>query len=94
MLVTGLGQVEGFLKKAPAARGPLARWARIVETAEWKSIVDARQVMPTADLVKGTNFICFNIGGNKYRLITIVSYALQSIAVVELLTHSDYDRKY
>jgi mRNA interferase HigB len=35
----------------------------------------------------------FNIGGNKYRLITLVDYAYQKVFVRAILTHAEYDRE-
>ena len=94
MLITGLGQLNEVLRKHQNARAPMDRWITIIEDAEWQSIMDAREVFPTADLIKGTALTCFNLGDNKFRLITIVSYATQTVAVVELLTHAEYGRKY
>jgi mRNA interferase HigB len=94
MLITGLGGIDGALRKHSAARQPMGRWIAIVEQVEWHSILDVRQVFPTADLIKGTGLTCFNLGGNKFRLITIISYATQTVAMIELLTHVEYDRKY
>ena len=82
------------LRKHAAARGPLAKWLDIAKAAEWRNIIDARAVWPTADAIKGTGLTCFNIAGNNFRLITIVSYQRQEIAIVEVLTHAEYDKKY
>lgn len=94
MLITGLAGTNDVLKRYSDSRGPLRRWVAIVETAQWQNIMELRRTFPSADLIKDTAYTCFNLGGNKYRLITIVSYALQAVAVVELLTHAEYDRKY
>jgi len=61
---------------------------------QWNDITDARKTFPTADLIKDTNQTCFNIGGNNFRLIAIVSYSRQEILIRELLTHPEYSRKY
>jgi mRNA interferase HigB len=34
----------------------------------------------------------FDISGNKYRLIAVVDYALQAVAVECVLTHAEYDK--
>ncbi len=65
-----------------------------METAQFDDILDLRRVIPTADAIKGTNLTCFNIGGNKYRLIVYISYPLQEAIVREMLTHEQYTRKY
>jgi mRNA interferase HigB len=94
MLILRLAAIEAFLKRHAAARGPMARWVEIAAVSEWHDITDVRRVLPTADAVKGTPFTCFNIGGNNYRLLVIISYSRQQILVHELLTHAEYDKKY
>lgn len=94
MVIAKLVSIDEFLRDAPKARGPMARWTEIVQSAQWQNIMDVRRVFPTADLIVGTPYTCFNIGGNNYRLITIIAYTQQTVTVVELLAHKDYDRKY
>jgi mRNA interferase HigB len=92
--VRNLRPVYKAMRKHASARRPLIQWMRIVQAAEWQSIVDARLTWPTADAVKGTPFTCFNIGGNNFRLIAIVSYTRQTIAIEEVLTHAEYTKRY
>lgn len=66
----------------------------LAEAAQWTSITDVRATFPTADAVKGTAFTCFNIGGNNFRLIVIVSYQRGELAIEEVLTHAEYSKKY
>jgi mRNA interferase HigB len=94
MVVLGLASLDGFLKKNAAARLPMARWAELVEDGTWQDITEVRAVLPTADALKGTNLTCFNIGGNSYRLLTVISYPRQEVYIHELLTHAQYTRKY
>ena len=72
----------------------MTRWVTLAESANWQSINDARKTFPTADAIRGSGLTCFNIGGNNYRLITVVSYRRQAIAIRELLTHAEYSKKY
>jgi mRNA interferase HigB len=82
------------MRKHPAARKPLAAWIRIVEEAAWRNIVEVRSVFPATDAIKKSDLTCFDIGGNNYRLIAIVSYAMQWVVVEEVLTHAEYTKKY
>lgn len=86
--------IDQAARKHAQLRRPLAEWVAIVEKQTWTSIVDARKTFPTADAIKKTPYTCFNIGGNNFRLIAIVSYSLQQVRVVEILTHAEYSRKY
>ncbi|MGB7158395.1 MAG: type II toxin-antitoxin system HigB family toxin [Tepidisphaeraceae bacterium] len=94
MLITGLAAIEGFLKKNASARTPTIRWVELARAATWSDIVAVRETFASADAIKGTNLTCFNIGGNKFRLLTVISYERQQIVIHELMTHAQYDRKY
>jgi mRNA interferase HigB len=43
----------------------------------------------TASLVG--NCVVFNIGGNKYRLVTRVLYASHKVGILKVMTHAEYD---
>lgn len=54
-----------------------------------------RLTFPTADgvsLKNGEALTVFNIGGNKYRLITRIRYDFRLINVRIVLTHAECDR--
>jgi mRNA interferase HigB len=38
------------------------------------------------------NFVIFDIGGNKYRLITCINYKKKAIYIREFLTHAEYSK--
>jgi mRNA interferase HigB len=94
VLILRLASIESFLKRTPPARAPMARWIDIADAAAWRNIVQVRASLPHADAIKGTNLTCFNIGGGKYRLLTVISFDRQEILIRELITHAEYDRKY
>jgi mRNA interferase HigB len=58
---------------------------------KWQNFVDLRQVFPSADQVG--NLTVFNIGGNNYRLITLVDYKYQKVFIRHVLTHAEYDKE-
>ncbi|MDB9467474.1 type II toxin-antitoxin system HigB family toxin [Dolichospermum circinale CS-539] len=51
--------------------------------------MDVREVYPHADFVQG--YTVFNIGGNKFRLITKITYKVKTIKIENVLTHSEYN---
>jgi mRNA interferase HigB len=74
----------------------LAKWSATVEQSDWHSLADLRSAYPTADgvLLKSGNVVTvFNVKGNRFRLLTYVSYELQAVQVLEVLTHAEYDRQ-
>jgi mRNA interferase HigB len=47
-------------------------------------------MFPHADQVD--RLTVFNIGGNKYRLITYIVYEKKRIYIRDILTHKEYDK--
>jgi mRNA interferase HigB len=74
------------------AEGPLRAWYTHVKSKSvaWCSWRDVTASVATASLI-GT-CVVFNIGGNKYRLVTRVLYASQKVFVLRVMTHADYDQ--
>ena len=71
--------------------GPLRAWYTHVnsKTVSWRSWADVKASFASASIVG--DCIVFNIGGNKYRLISRVRYATQKAFVLKVMTHSEYD---
>ena len=71
--------------------GPLKAWYTIVSNrnVEWESWSDVKTLFSSASLVG--NCVVFNIGGNKYRLITRILYPSQKVFVLKVMTHVEYD---
>jgi mRNA interferase HigB len=80
-----------FWNQHSTAKTGLLLWYKITNAATWQNLVELHEIFPSADLVG--NFIVFNIGGNKYRLIALVDYAYQKVFVRAILTHAEYDRE-
>ena len=68
---------------------PLDRWYRIAKKASWANFAELRSDFGTAD--QTAHHTIFNIGGNKYRLVTSVYYDTQVLLVRGIYTHADYD---
>ena len=79
-----------FGEKHPEAERPLDRWYRIVKHTNFESFSDLRKTFPNADQVG--RLTVFNIGGNKFRLITFIVYAKKRIYIRYILTHQEYDK--
>lgn len=84
-----------FWERHPDAEGPLRVWYRLTLGAEWGSVRDVRATFRHADAVKtrsGETVTVFNIGGNKYRLITRIRYDYQLVNIRRVMTHAEYDQ--
>jgi mRNA interferase HigB len=68
----------------------LIRWVKILNLSSFQTFDELRSVFPSADLVG--DLIVFNIGGNKYRLITSIHSNRQKVYIRYILTHSEYDK--
>jgi mRNA interferase HigB len=79
-----------FWSKHPDAKASLEAWYAVVQKAKWTTPTEMKQVYSNADLV-GRRTV-FNIAGNKYRLIARVNHISQTVFVLHVLTHSDYDK--
>jgi mRNA interferase HigB len=79
-----------FWAKHPEAEHPLDGWYRLMCKETFTDFAHLRATFPSADLV-GV-FTVFNIGGNKYRLITAIHYNRSKVYIRHVLTHAEYDR--
>lgn len=79
-----------FSKKHSDSEGPIDRWYRIVKQSNYNSFAELRKTFPKADQVG--KFTVFDIGGNKYRLITYIVYSAKRIYIRNILTRSEYDK--
>jgi len=79
-----------FWTKHPDARSPLQAWHRTMESKVFADFNDLRATFASADYVDGLTV--FDIGGNKYRLITAIHYNRHKVFIRAVLTHAEYER--
>jgi len=80
-----------FWQQHPQAKVGLSLWYKLTTNAKWQNLVEVRKTFASADQV--SNFTVFNIGGNKYRLITLIDYTDQKVFIRAILTHAAYDKE-
>lgn len=73
------------------AEPQLRAWFTEAERANWRRPTDIKERHRNASILKDGR-VCFNICGNKYRLVVLVIYRKQRIYVRFLGTHEEYDR--
>jgi len=73
------------------SEGPLRAWYTHVsdQSTAWRMWGDVKAEFGTVSLVG--NCVVFNIGGNKYRLVTRVLYPSQKVFILKVMTHVEYD---
>ena len=82
--------LRDFWQANKESEDALARWYSIAKRAAWNNLPELKIDFPQADLVG--KCVVFNIGGNKYRLITKIEFLKQQVYVKFVLTHKEYDK--
>ena len=85
----GLNVIEGFKAKHSSSRSPLEQWVKTLRSSGPKHFVALKQTFGHADFVAPDTV--FDVKGNKFRVIARVSYALQVVTIISVLTHAEYD---
>ncbi len=96
MIVIGQATLIAAGRKNAPLRKWLAEWTATVGLKSWSSLSDVRVDYPSADGVSlsgGTIVTVFNVKGNTYRLLTLVYYDVQTVEVLEIVTHAEYDKE-
>jgi mRNA interferase HigB len=81
--------LRAFWSEHPDAEGPLRAWHQAAQRDDWRNFAEVRARCPQADRVG--RFTVFNLGGNKYRLITVIHCNRGKGFVRNVLTHKEYD---
>jgi mRNA interferase HigB len=73
------------------AEGPLRAWYTHVnsKTVAWHSWAEVKSAFANASIIGSC--VVFNVGGNKYRLVTRVLFVNQKVFVLKIMTHAEYD---
>lgn len=84
-------RLQEFWGKHSDSENALKTWYKITKKANWENLADVREDFSHADLAG----VCtiFNIGGNKYRLITKIHYPNKKVLIRFVLTHAEYNKK-
>ena len=82
-------RLNEFVERQPNAFTSFDEWYRKVKRVRWSNFAEIKATFRSADQVG--RYIVFNVGGNKFRLVTIVRYRRQKIFIRACLTHKEYD---
>ena len=89
MNVISFKRIREFSSTQRDAEVPLRAWYTTAKKANWQNPAQLKMTYPSADLVG--RYTVFNIRGNKYRLIARIVYRSQTIFIVAVLSHEEYD---
>ncbi len=66
------------------------KWAEVLEATLWNSFSEVSATFSTASYVDP--FVVFNLGGNKYRIATLIDFDENIVLITNIMTHEEYDR--
>ena len=89
MNVISFRRIRDFTSTDRDAASSLKAWYTTVKKARWRNFSELRQVYASADVV--ARHTVFNIKGNQYRLITRIVYRSQTVFIIAIMTHEEYD---
>lgn len=84
-------KVLDFMQVYNQSRTVMRTWMQLVEGVTWVSLQNLQETCPSADLVKGTELVVFDVRGDKYRIIARVDYLAAEVQVRHVFTHEQYD---
>lgn len=82
--------LRDFAADHPDADEPLQAWRKTVEATEFKSYADLKRSFNSVDKV-GDCYV-FDIGGNKFRVVSGIFFKGQCLYVRHVMTHKEYDK--
>lgn len=94
MHVVSRKALREFCENHAEAEVSLNAWFRAASKGTFNHLAELKQVFNSVDYVKveKKGFYVFDIGGNKYRLISAIHFDKQRLFVRHVLTHAEYDK--
>jgi mRNA interferase HigB len=89
VLILGREHIDGAIKKHSDWKASLNSWFQITTGARWKNFSDVRMTFSNASWVNRK--VVFNIAHNKARLISQVVFEKETVAILHILSHKEYD---
>lgn len=75
----------------PEAKPKLEAWYRACKSCTAKNFPELKQAFQTADYVP-KKYTVFDVGGNAYRVVSVIHYNTQTVYIRGVFTHAEYDK--
>lgn len=79
-----------FTELHPLAGEPMQAWRKIIESRTFANFSELKETFNATDRV--SNYYVFDVGGNKYRIISAIHFNQQKLFVRSVFTHKEYDK--
>lgn len=71
-------------------------WFKLARRARWHTFQDVKALFGQTDVAGDTSSkrtaTVFDIGGNKYRIVTLIDYTRQTVLITHVMDHKEYDK--
>lgn len=91
MRIVTYKRIKEFSEKHANSKTALQVWYHFVSEREWQNLNEMKRDFNTVDYVGNHRFV-FNIKGNDYRLVAIISFNAKKVYICFIGTHSEYDK--
>ncbi len=75
----------------PDAEQHLKSWYEVVARFDWQTPNDVKRSFGKVSILKNGRIV-FNIKGNRYRLVAKINYQKQTVFILFIGTHGEYDK--
>lgn len=90
MTVINIDLINDFCARHSDARIACQRWYNLLKETDCRSWHEMKQMFNSVDNVGNDHYV-FNIKGNRYRLIAVIHFQLQTVCIKRVCTHEEYD---
>ncbi len=87
--------IRAFCEHQPEAEPVLRSWYNLLCKLEPENFAQLKAFFPAVDTAKakdGTLVFIFDVGGNKYRVITRIDFEFRAVFILYVLNHKEYDK--
>jgi len=92
-------RLRGFYEAKPERRrhaDAFEGWFKLTRKQRWRNFQDAKAMFGQSDVASdttsGRTATIFDIGGNKYRVITLIDYIRQTVLITHVMDHNEYSK--
>lgn len=90
MHIISLKMLRTFWDLHPEAETVLRAWHTVLEQSELDNFAGLKAAFRSADYA--APYTIFDVGGNNYRVITVVRYRASKVFIRWVMTHRQYDQ--
>jgi mRNA interferase HigB len=83
-------EIDNFKRKHPQSRKSLSNWEMVVTSTCYPDFNSLKMTFGKKVDYTPSGYTVFDIGGNKYRLITIIEYNFSMVEIRVVWTHNEY----